>query len=156
MFVAVSSMSFLLPPTAYPARCGLLVTTLLVGHPSFYHLQFCCSRFWWTCSTQPSPPHHRTQQGWQPLQFGFSAVSSLSSSPSSSILSSWSTWRGPAWRYLRRKRVYMNNRPSTPKSFLILTLSFLWSIFLPLLSSQQLIFSNSAPKLFYVDILIKG
>ena len=31
LFVGISSMSFLLPPTAYPARCGLLVTTLLVG-----------------------------------------------------------------------------------------------------------------------------
>ena len=30
-FVAVSSVSFLIPPTAYPARCGLLLTTLLVG-----------------------------------------------------------------------------------------------------------------------------
>ena len=30
MFVLISSMSFLIPPTAYPARCGLLLTTLLV------------------------------------------------------------------------------------------------------------------------------
>ena len=30
-FVAVSSVSFLIPPTSYPARCGLLLTTLLVG-----------------------------------------------------------------------------------------------------------------------------
>merc|ERR1712037_1087441 len=30
MFVLISSMSFLIPPTAYPARCGLLITTLLV------------------------------------------------------------------------------------------------------------------------------
>lgn len=32
-FVAVSSVSFLIPPSAYPARCGLLLTTLLVGVP---------------------------------------------------------------------------------------------------------------------------
>ena len=31
MFVLISSMSFLIPPTAYPARCGTLVTTLLVN-----------------------------------------------------------------------------------------------------------------------------
>ena len=30
MFVAISSMSFLIPPTAYPARLGMLLTTLLV------------------------------------------------------------------------------------------------------------------------------
>ena len=30
MFVAISSMSFLIPPTAYPARFGTLLTTLLV------------------------------------------------------------------------------------------------------------------------------
>ena len=30
LFVAVSSVSFLIPPTAYPARCGLLTITLLV------------------------------------------------------------------------------------------------------------------------------
>ena len=30
MFVLISSMSFLIPPAAYPARCGLLITTLLV------------------------------------------------------------------------------------------------------------------------------
>ena len=37
MFVAISSMSFLIPPTAYPARFGTLLTTLLVCiHP---HLQ---------------------------------------------------------------------------------------------------------------------
>ena len=30
MFVVISSMSFLIPPTAYPARFGMLLTTLLV------------------------------------------------------------------------------------------------------------------------------
>ena len=30
LFVGVSSVSFLIPPAAYPARCGLLTTTLLV------------------------------------------------------------------------------------------------------------------------------
>ena len=30
MFVAISSTSFLIPPTAYPARFGMLLTTLLV------------------------------------------------------------------------------------------------------------------------------
>merc|ERR1711971_838396 len=30
LFVAVSSVSFRIPPTAYPARCGLLTLTLLV------------------------------------------------------------------------------------------------------------------------------
>ena len=30
LFVCVSSMSFLIPPNSYPARCGLLITTLLV------------------------------------------------------------------------------------------------------------------------------
>ena len=30
MFVLVSSMSFLIPPTSHPARCGVLLTTLLV------------------------------------------------------------------------------------------------------------------------------
>lgn len=30
LFVVVSSVSFLIPPTAYPARCGLLTLTLLV------------------------------------------------------------------------------------------------------------------------------
>ena len=30
LFVGVSCVSFLIPPTAYPARCGLLTTTLLV------------------------------------------------------------------------------------------------------------------------------
>ena len=33
LFVGVSSVSFLIPPTAYPARCGLLTTTLLVSLP---------------------------------------------------------------------------------------------------------------------------
>ena len=30
LFVGVSEISFLIPPSAYPARCGLLLTTLLV------------------------------------------------------------------------------------------------------------------------------
>ena len=30
-FVVVSSVSFLIPPSAHPARCGLLLTTLLVN-----------------------------------------------------------------------------------------------------------------------------
>ena len=37
MFVLISSMSFLIPPTAYPARWGLLITTLLVPINSFCH-----------------------------------------------------------------------------------------------------------------------
>ena len=35
LFVGVSAVSFLIPPTAYPARCGLLTTTLLVRFDIF-------------------------------------------------------------------------------------------------------------------------
>ena len=37
LFVVVSEISFLIPPSAYPARCGLLLTTLLVRCSSIGH-----------------------------------------------------------------------------------------------------------------------
>ena len=66
-FVAVSSMSFLIPPTSHPARCGLLLITLLVSICKLAKKMFCIvfliwngfmSRPWWICSTRPylKPP----------------------------------------------------------------------------------------------------
>ena len=37
LFVFVSEISFLIPPSAYPARCGLLLTTLLVRSSEFVY-----------------------------------------------------------------------------------------------------------------------
>ena len=36
LFVLVSEISFLIPPSAHPARCGLLLTTLLVRFQTRY------------------------------------------------------------------------------------------------------------------------
>ena len=97
LFVAVSEISFLIPPSAHPARCGLLLTTLLVivlrDNIKPDNFSFRSSRCWWTCSTLQCQQLPRTQLDWLPLPFGSSVASSSSLSPSSSMFSYLSTWR---------------------------------------------------------------
>ena len=144
LFVFVSEISFLIPPSAYPARCGLLLTTLLV---KFYHLRTSqylkniidhswymtvpTKRFWWTCSTRlflRPPPILRD---WPRLPFGSSVASSLSSSLSSSTL--WSLSKQKEWTrslILKSFPLTKENQTSHQEIQLTLTRCFLSFTFL--------------------------
>ena len=60
LFVGVSSMSFLIPPTSYPARCGLLITTLLVCILSSLLTNLITIELYKVLYTSPGGPYNPT------------------------------------------------------------------------------------------------
>ena len=152
LFVAVSSVSFLIPPTAYPARCGLLTITLLViltqsqwlfiltpkiwDSDTFCSRQCSCltafSRCWSTFLSRFFGRLLLIQLDWLPLPPGSLVASSLSSSPSSSMLSFSSTSGVPAKLASLKSPPLTTRNPTQPQETprFQLTLTYFFFLFI--------------------------